>query len=305
PLGLAPEGVQFPADLQLRIEQLERRLKSAAEEGSKTQSRLAYNAATAGLRAMGAAREGRFTEAQSLFASSLSSYEHDDTITAYVLFMEDLGRVDLLEERFRTRSKERSKEDLAVGLANLAIFHLKHGDSEKAASAFYRAVDILTGQRAIDFYSCFISYSHVDKPFARRLYDSLQAMGVRCWLDQYQLSPGQDINEELDRGIRAWDTVLLCCSKDSLTSWWVERELQTTFEKERALLKGGGRISRTLIPLDLDGYVLSTDYKGPSAAKLRSLVIADFVGWEKDIAKFERGRNRLAEALRPSDPVAK
>jgi hypothetical protein len=78
---------------------------------------------------------------------------------------------------------------------------------------------------AIQFYSCFISYNHADKAFARRLYDTLQGRGIRCWLDEKQLRPGDDIHEEVDRGIRLWDKVLLCCSKDSLTSWWVDNEM--------------------------------------------------------------------------------
>src|ERR1051325_4956941 len=35
----------------------------------------------------------------------------------------------------------------------------------------------------IQFYSCFISYSHADKHFAQILYDSLQNRGIRCWFD--------------------------------------------------------------------------------------------------------------------------
>ena len=54
----------------------------------------------------------------------------------------------------------------------------------------------------IQFYSCFISYSHEDKPFARRLHDALQGQGIRCWLDEKQLLPGDDIHEQIDRGIR-------------------------------------------------------------------------------------------------------
>ena len=63
----------------------------------------------------------------------------------------------------------------------------------------------------IQFYSCFISYNHADKTFARRLHDTLQGRGIRCWLDEKQLLPGDDIHEALDRGIRLWDKVLLCC----------------------------------------------------------------------------------------------
>ena len=45
----------------------------------------------------------------------------------------------------------------------------------------------LLGQ-AIDFYSCFISYNHNDKSFARRLHDQLQGRGIRCWLDEHHNS---------------------------------------------------------------------------------------------------------------------
>jgi len=69
--------------------------------------------------------------------------------------------------------------------------------------------------RPIEFYSCFISYAHHDKLFARRLHDALQGRGVRCWLDEKQMLPGDDIYEQVDRGIRLWDKVLLCCSRHS------------------------------------------------------------------------------------------
>jgi hypothetical protein len=73
-------------------------------------------------------------------------------------------------------------------------------------------------------YSCFISYSHADRAFAHRLHDALQERGIRCWLDEKQILPGHDIYEEVDRGIRLWDKILLCASETSLTSWRVDKE---------------------------------------------------------------------------------
>jgi TIR domain len=54
-------------------------------------------------------------------------------------------------------------------------------------------------------------------------------------LDEKRLLPGDDISRELESGIRLWDKFLLCASKNSLTSPWVEEEIETTLEKERAL----------------------------------------------------------------------
>jgi TIR domain len=71
--------------------------------------------------------------------------------------------------------------------------------------------------------------------FAVRLHAALQAKGIRCWLDEKQLLPGGDISRQLERGIHLWDKFLLCASKNSLTSPWVEEEIQTTLEKERKL----------------------------------------------------------------------
>ena len=150
----------------------------------------------------------------------------------------------------------------------------------------------------IEFYSCFISYSHDDKSFARRLHDQLQARGIRCWLDDHQLLPGDDLYEEVDRGIKLWDKVLLCASKNSLTSWWVDDEIQRAFNKEQQLMKQRERKVLSLIPLNLDGYLFSGNWNNAKAAQVKSRLAADFTGWEHDNAKFEAEFERVVKALR-------
>ena len=159
--------------------------------------------------------------------------------------------------------------------------------------------DLVIGAQPIEFYSCFISYSHADKSFARRLHDALQGRGIRCWLDEHQVLPGQKIYTEVDRGIRLWDKVLLCCSKDSLRSWWVENEIQIAFDKEQQLRRQrDGEEVLALIPLNLDGYLLSDEWKSGLRTEIRSRLAADFTGWGTDNAKFEAAFERLVRALR-------
>lgn len=153
-------------------------------------------------------------------------------------------------------------------------------------------------ENAFDFYSCFISHNKTDKPFARQLHDRLQGRGIRCWLDEKDLNPGDDLYDGIDRGIRVWDKVLLCASKDSLVSGWVDDEITIALEKEKELLKSTQKKLLKIVPLNLDGYMFSDDWQSGYRAMIRKRVAADFTTWKSDADEFERQFERVVKALR-------
>jgi hypothetical protein len=150
---------------------------------------------------------------------------------------------------------------------------------------------------ADEYYSCFISYSHLDRLFARTLQRKLQDRGIHSWLYEDQMLPGDDIYEEISLGIKLRDKVLLCCSKASLMSWWVDYEIDKAFEKERQLMQKHQERVSVLIPLNLDNYMFTPDWNDPKGSEVKRRLAADFTGWEDD-AKFEEQVSWLILALR-------
>jgi hypothetical protein len=146
---------------------------------------------------------------------------------------------------------------------------------------------------AIEYYSCFISYSSKDQKFADRLYNDLQANGVRCWFAPKDLKIGAELRPSFDEAIRLHDKLMILLSENSIKSRWVEDEVETALEKERQQ----NRI--VLFPIRLDDTVLKTDQAW--AAKIRrTRHIGEFRDW-KNHDSYEQGLERLLRDLKAED----
>lgn len=222
---------------------------------------------------------------------------HRAVISGALLIDVNLSVADGLSEALHIGASSISLDTFSCSGGNISLPFLRGcGVSEE----FIQYLPSLVST-PVQFYSCFISYSHEDKAFARLLHDRLQGQGIRCWLDEHQLLPGDDIHDRIDHGIKLWDKVLLCASKPSLTSWWVDGEINRAFQKEAQIMKDRGKKVLALIPLNLDGFLFGSDYQSGKKSEIKSRLAANFVGWEKDHALFDLELEKVIRALRADD----
>ncbi len=141
----------------------------------------------------------------------------------------------------------------------------------------------------IQFYSCFISYSSDDQEFAERLHADLQNKGVRCWFAPKDLRIGDKLRSSFDDAIRIHDKLMVLLSQHSIGSVWVEKEVETAFEKERKQ----NRV--VLFPIRLDDSVMKTQQAWAADIR-RTRHIGDFHKW-KDHDSYKKAFERLLRDL--------
>jgi hypothetical protein len=145
--------------------------------------------------------------------------------------------------------------------------------------------------RPIEFYSCFISYSSKDDDFAKRLHADLQAQSVRCWFAPEDLKIGDKFRMRIDEAIRVHDKLLLVLSESSAKSAWVEKEVDTAFEKERRQDN-----KPVLFPVRLDDAVMETEQAWAADIR-RTRHIGDFTHWKEHDA-YQQAFQRLLRDLK-------
>ncbi|MFA0248031.1 toll/interleukin-1 receptor domain-containing protein [Vibrio sp. 10N.261.45.A4] len=78
----------------------------------------------------------------------------------------------------------------------------------------------------------FLSHSHADKPFARKLAASLRAAGHGVWIDEAEINIGDSLVEKIREGLDQVDFVAAILSSASIDSPWVTRELDIASNRE-------------------------------------------------------------------------
>jgi hypothetical protein len=159
--------------------------------------------------------------------------------------------------------------------------------------------------RAIEFYSCFISYSTKNQDFADRLYTNLRAKGVRCWFAPHDVQGGRKLHEQIDEAIRLHDKLLLILSPDSMNSEWVKTE---TIKARNREIRDNARV---LFPVrlcsfsELDSWrCVDTSTGTDHAPVVREFYIPDFSNWKPDKDSYQREFEKLLRDLQPAAGAA-
>lgn len=145
-------------------------------------------------------------------------------------------------------------------------------------------------------YSCFIRFAPDDESFARHLAKHAQAKGLRCWLDEMPNSSKDRRARSAPTSYETTERVLLCSSKASLSSWWVNDEVVRLAAREKQHKEDTGRSIRFFFPLNLDGFMFSGDWKHAQEKQIAKQAI-DFVGWRRNKDKFDQELTKLVQYM--------
>lgn len=89
-------------------------------------------------------------------------------------------------------------------------------------------------------FDVFVSYSHEDIVFARKLVNWLRSAGFKVWFDEEQLVPGTRFRAGLQQGLRESSNLVAVLTKSYINRSWTQRELDlfdlTANHSERRIL---------------------------------------------------------------------
>jgi hypothetical protein len=71
-------------------------------------------------------------------------------------------------------------------------------------------------------FDVFLSHSAKDKAVVRPLAERLRKDGVKVWLDEWMIKPGDSIPSKIEEGLERSRVLVLCMSANAFGSDWVQ-----------------------------------------------------------------------------------
>ncbi|MCS5693143.1 toll/interleukin-1 receptor domain-containing protein [Cyanobium sp. FGCU-6] len=105
-------------------------------------------------------------------------------------------------------------------------------------------------------YDVFLSHSSADKPAVQELAEGLKAAGLRVWLDEWIIKPGDPISVKIEEGLEHSAVLLFCMSAHAFGSDRLGLESHT------ALFRDPLNRDRRFVPLRLDDAPIKAMLRG-------------------------------------------
>ena len=134
----------------------------------------------------------------------------------------------------------------------------------------------------------FISYAHTDESFASALSARLRKH-AKVWIDR-EMHPGDHISEATRRKISVCDRFVLCASRNSLQSSWVNEELLVCLKREKVERRS------ILVVVAIDDF-LANEWRSALASYLNDRLLVDCRGVPVDSESFHDKVNDLHKAV--------
>ena len=99
--------------------------------------------------------------------------------------------------------------------------------------------------------TCTLATAQRINPLSLTLQTVLKNEGLRIWLDDWELNPGDHMRLKIEHGLENSRTVIICMSETYFASEW------TQFERNRVLLNDPMNEQRRFIPVRLDDATIA------------------------------------------------
>ena len=160
------------------------------------------------------------------------------------------------------------------------------------------------------YYTCYISYYSGDRAFAQQLHQDLRALGVTCWSLPADLRGGRWVPEtttsdelgiwitdDVDRGIRYYDKLLVVLSEDSLANEHLREEMSRGIRKQE---ETGAWL---LTPVVISNAAYDQRNRNVRLLQLWKYRLFDFRGWE-DPQAYGSALEKLHQALNSNEEAS-
>lgn len=149
----------------------------------------------------------------------------------------------------------------------------------------------LTGGNSSRHLRAFMCHCSEDKHAVRILTKRLQHDGIKTWLDEENLLPGQNWDDEITKAVRASDVVVVCLSRKAIKkSGYVQREIR--FAIEMASEQPEGAIF--LVPTKLEECDVPLKLRD-----LQFVRIYEPTGYERLLNALQRRAEQVASRTNP------